>query len=92
MKSLKHIRTMADLELLLVTGGSSLDIAINLKKSRLLRGLTQKELADSVLLSTTAISHYENGSRIPDIDTILQLSSCLQIDIKDLVTCNSRFE
>lgn len=33
MKSLKHIRTMADLELLLVTGGSSLDIAINLKKA-----------------------------------------------------------
>ena len=43
------------------------EVLINLRKSQ---GLTQKELADKIGLSASAIGNYEQGTRMPDYETL----------------------
>jgi len=50
--------------------------------------LTQKELADKLLVTSQAISKWENGRGIPDIEMIQKLSEVFQIDISELLTGN----
>ena len=38
------------------------------------RGLTQQELADKVGLTKTSICCYENGTRTPTMDTLIDLA------------------
>lgn len=38
------------------------------------RGITQQELADVFHISNSAISSYETGTRIPDVDFLLELA------------------
>ena len=44
-----------------------------LKDLRKRRGLTQKELGNMVNVTKTSISCYENGSRIPNMETFIEL-------------------
>ena len=45
-----------------------------LNKLRQERGLTQQELADFFHISNSAISSYETGNRVPDVDFLLELA------------------
>lgn len=56
-------------------------IATNLIRARRLRGLTMDELASMVECSKQAISHYENGLRIPDSKTLRSLASALNLGL-----------
>ena len=44
-----------------------------LKELRLAMGLTQKQVAEKLELSTRAYSHYEQGDREPSLDLIKKL-------------------
>lgn len=50
-----------------------------LKKLRLEKGLTQKELAQKLNMQNTAISKYELNERKPDIDTLNQLAKFFNV-------------
>jgi transcriptional regulator with XRE-family HTH domain len=65
--------------------GSSRYIGPNLRKYRCNLGLTQGQLAKMLSLSVTAVSHYENGTRIPDIDILIFLARVLRIQVTDLL-------
>ena len=53
--------------------------AERLKAARLLRGLTQAELASRAGLPPTSIAHFESGSRKPSFDTLRRLAAALDV-------------
>ena len=56
-----------------------------IKELRIEKGLTQKELAEKICVSTAAVSKWENGKGFPDISILEQLSAELGISITELV-------
>lgn len=63
-----------------------MDIGERIRKVRIQRGLTQKELAEMVGVDQTTISSYENGRRNIDLPTLSKIAKALHISLKDLVT------
>lgn len=61
----------------------------NLKYYRLRSGMSKKELAERVDISPMAISHYENGSRRPGMDTMEALADALGVRISDFLAARS---
>lgn len=63
----------------------------NMKIGRALRtlrkraGYTQKELADQLFLSKMAVSKWENGKSIPDIEILRKLAILLDMDVDGLI-------
>lgn len=58
----------------------------NLKRFRKAKGLKQKELADLVGVSESAISQYESGKKNPSFDIALKLAEALDCESADLVS------
>lgn len=52
-----------------------------LKEMRKKKSLTQEELASRIGLTKTSICCYENGTRTPTLDTLIDLSNELNVDI-----------
>lgn len=50
-----------------------------MKSLRTDKGITQKELAEKLNLSVTAISHYEAGNRDPNINIIVQYAKFFDV-------------
>ncbi len=47
--------------------------------------MTQKELADKIGVTDKAVSKWERGIGLPDINTIVPLAECLQISIAEIM-------
>lgn len=57
----------------------------NIKKFRKISGLTQRQLADKLLLSESFIAKLESTThQTISLDTLEQISNVLNIDIKEL--------
>lgn len=57
-----------------------------LKELRSIRGLTQEELAEALLVSRTAISKWESGRGYPSIDSLREISSFFSVTIDELLS------
>lgn len=57
------------------------EIGINIKKARKDKRLTQKELSEKVDISRNYISDIECGRYIPSVETLLLISTVLEIDL-----------
>ena len=57
----------------------------NLKRLRIIRGLTQAQLADKLDLSVSAISMYEQVRRKPDSDMLCKICSLFKISLDCLL-------
>lgn len=57
-----------------------------IKKLREKRGLTQKELAESMNVSDKAVSKWETNRGLPDISIIEDLSKALGVSVTELLT------
>ena len=64
---------------------TSLKVAETLKELRHHRGLTQKELSEQLHISRQAYSNYENGTRLPDLETACTMADYFQISLDQLV-------
>ena len=53
-----------------------------LRKSK---GLTMKQFADAVRVSEMAISRWESGSRVPNINSVIQLAKYFNVTVGYLV-------
>lgn len=53
----------------------------NLKAQRLKNGLSQKQVADSLCVSSQSISKWEKGDALPSIEFLPRLAQCLNCDI-----------
>lgn len=56
-----------------------------IKSLRLERGLTQKQLADSMMISDKTISKWERGLGCPDISLLTDLSTLLGVNIEGIL-------
>ena len=62
-----------------------IELSKNIKKLRLKRGLTQKELASETNYSVTYISDIETGRTVPSVKTLISLGEALSVGISVLV-------
>lgn len=56
-----------------------------LQELRKSRGLTQEELAEALFVSRTAISKWESGESLPDIERCKRLADVFGVSMDDLV-------
>jgi transcriptional regulator with XRE-family HTH domain len=56
-----------------------------LKKLREQYGLTQKQVAEAVNISTRAYGFYETGDRQPNLDTLINLAELFKVPLDILV-------
>ncbi len=61
------------------------NIAVNIKKLRLQKGITQETFAKTVNVSRQAISSWETGRTQPDIEMIGTLADALGVSIEELI-------
>ena len=61
------------------------DIYKNLKKLRLLRSLTQEEVAQKIGLTRQAISSYESGRTQPSIDLLMKFAEIYEVTLDDIL-------
>ncbi len=64
-------------------------IGERIKRLRLSKGLTQKELGNILNMNKTTISHYEKGERCPAIETLILMSEYFDVDIKYILGINN---
>lgn len=61
------------------------DIGNIIKKLRIEKGLTQKQLGDKMNISDKAISKWERGLGIPDVSLLAEISDILEVNIQNLL-------
>lgn len=64
--------------------------AINLKKLRTDKGLSQQECADSLGIKRTTLANYENGVSEPDIDKIKEIANFFGKSLDDMMGAKLR--
>lgn len=64
---------------------TSLKVAETLKELRHHRGFTQKQLSEQLHISRQAYSNYENGTRLPDLETACVIADYFHISLDQLV-------
>lgn len=57
----------------------------NLKKARKQKGLTQKDVAESIGVAKSTYSLYESGGREPNVQTIKKISDTLNVSADELL-------
>lgn len=56
-----------------------------LKEIREENGYTQQELAETLHLTPSSVSHYENGTRQPNVEILIEMANYLDISIDYLL-------
>ena len=56
-----------------------------LKELRISNGLTQKEFGECVNVTKVSICCYENGTRVPTLETLTKLGEALGVDVDYLL-------
>jgi transcriptional regulator with XRE-family HTH domain len=50
------------------------------------KGLSQRDLANLLFVTRSTIARWENGSRLPDAETMSRLAQCLGVDVGTLLS------
>lgn len=69
-----------------------MDFGERIKERRWRMGVTQKELADRLGITGSAISSYENNTRLPSFDILVKLSRLFHMSTDELLGCTERNE
>lgn len=59
-----------------------------LKELRIEKGLSQQKLGEILGFCNQAVSFWENGSREPDLDTVLEISHFFDVTLEELLEEN----
>lgn len=59
--------------------------AVNLRRIRKAKGLSQEQLAELIGRSTEAISNIERGKSSPNLETVIDIRSALRIPLAELI-------
>ena len=60
-------------------------ISDNIKELRKQKGLTQKELADLLHVTSQAVSRWENGEVEPSVDTIRSMANIFEVTTDEII-------
>ena len=63
-----------------------------ISKLRKEKNLTQQELADKLHVTDRAVSHWENGRRLPDISLLKDISNILGVSVNELLSAEKYTE
>jgi len=63
-------------------------VADRLRTLRMLRGLTQEELAEKAGLSVSSIGNFERGVHSPSLETLQGLLMVMKISVEDFFSSN----
>ncbi len=58
----------------------------NLKSLRVIHGLSQKALGESLNVCNQTISFWELGAREPDLDALLRIARYFEVSVDELLT------
>lgn len=62
-----------------------MNIEAYIKRARTEKGMTRKELADTVGVTVNAVSNYENGVSMPRIQLLAKILSVLDLDANEVL-------
>lgn len=91
MVELRAYKVLIDKELSQIYGGLEKDIGTNILNIRTKKGLKRKKLSELLNISVSTLYRYETGSRVPNLDTIIEMSIILDTDIKNLIYKSGSF-
>lgn len=60
-------------------------VGANIKKQRLARGMTQKELAEQILVDQSMICQIECGTKTPSLPLGKEIADCLGVSVEELL-------
>ena len=63
----------------------SMYFAETLRRLRTEKALSQQDLAARMYVSRSTVARWENGSRLPDVETLSRLSKCLGVEVGTLL-------
>ena len=69
-----------------------MDIGIQIKKLREKNDLTQEAFAEKIYVSRQAVSKWENGRGVPDIENILSISERFDVSLDELIKGNQKIK
>jgi len=61
------------------------DIGKRIKEFRIKNNLTQKELADKLNISVSALSNYETGYNVPTVSRLDEIAKALKVPLSELI-------
>ena len=61
------------------------DIGKNIRQFRILKNMTQDELAEKLFVTRQTVSNYETGKSRPDVEMLVKISEVLETDIHQLI-------
>ena len=70
----------------------NMQFAETLKKLRIERGLSQREIAEQIFVTRPTVARWENGNRLPDAVMISRLSQCLDAPVSTLLSAAAKSE
>ena len=59
--------------------------AETLKKLRTERGLSQQKLAEQMYVTRSTVARWENGTRVPDLPTLMSIAKALGVRLDELL-------
>lgn len=62
-----------------------MELGAKIYQLRKLAGMTQEQLADKLNISRQTLSKWENGTSIPDIESVVRLSALFQTSLEELL-------
>ena len=64
-----------------------MEFNVKLQELRKQKGLTQEELAEMLFVSRTAVSKWESGRGMPNIDSLKAIAKFFSVTIDELLSC-----
>ncbi len=68
------------------------EIGERIKQLRTLKGLTQKGLADLVMISSSSIARLEKGQTMVSVFTIIEIAKALGVSVSEILSDKSVFD
>lgn len=68
------------------------DIGNRVRKIRMQRKLTQRELAEKVMVSSSSITRLEKGQTMVSVFTIIEIAKVLEVPISDILAESVEFD
>ena len=64
---------------------TKIQLANNIRKARLSRAMTQREVARALNIERSTYAYYETGKTSPDIFTLIKISNLFHIDVINIL-------
>lgn len=68
------------------------EIGERIKRLRISKGLTQKGLADLVMISSSSIARLEKGQTMVSVFTMIEMAKALSVPVSEILSDKSMFD